>query len=489
MKKNSIYIFIVITAALLFMAEETTAQESYLNQLTIDNLVISKEANITNIDMNINLNNLNINKNELLIVTPVVVSSDTKNEIELEPFAVIGKLRNKVLERPFTWNGKTELNTLQEYLVLRKNGTDQSLHYIASTPFEEWQRKAQLVLRSKIIGCADCLEEQPDMIISNKILNEKFIPDYRYSYVVPEVEEVKTRSESYSAHLNYIVARWDLLPNYENNANVLSEVDKIITELKNDKDLNITDFTITGYASPEGTSQSNMLLSQRRAESFAQYLEKKYGYKSNQFTVKWLGEDWKGLKDAVTASNYANKNDIISIIESEANLDARDARLVALDNGATYRKLLNELYPPLRRNEYNVSFVSRPFNVDEAAEIIKTRPKLLSLNEMFLVANTFSENSKEYNEVFEIAARTFPESATANINVAVKELRANNIDAALQRLEKLKDTPEAWNLLGVAYALKGMNEQASEYFQKASGQGNVEAAHNAQQLKQFIESE
>ncbi|MFA6702717.1 MAG: hypothetical protein WCS06_08665, partial [Dysgonamonadaceae bacterium] len=134
-------------------------------------------------------------------------------------------------------------------------------------------------------------------------------------------------------------------------------------------------------------------------------------------------------------------------------------------------------------------FVSRPFNVDEAAEIIKTRPKLLSLNEMFLVANTFPENSKEYNEVFEIAARTFPESATANINVAVKELRANNIDAALQRLEKLKDTPEAWNLLGVAYALKGMNEQASEYFQKASGQGNVEAAHNAQQLKQFIESE
>ncbi|MFA7104950.1 MAG: DUF3868 domain-containing protein, partial [Dysgonamonadaceae bacterium] len=224
MKKNSIYIFIVITAALLFMVEGTTAQESYVNQLTIDNLVISKEANITNIDMNINLNNLNINKNELLIVTPVVVSSDTKNEIELEPFAVIGKLRNKVLERPFTWNGKTELNTLQEYLVLRKNGTDQSLHYIASTPFEEWQRKAQLVLRSKIIGCADCLEEQPDMIISNKILNEKFIPDYRYSYVVPEVEEVKTRSESYSAHLNYIVARWDLLPNYENNANVLSEV-------------------------------------------------------------------------------------------------------------------------------------------------------------------------------------------------------------------------------------------------------------------------
>lgn len=489
MKKNSIHIFIVITTALLIMSLKLTAQESYTNQLTIDNLVISKEANITGIDMNVNLKNLNINKNELLIVTPVIVSNDKKNEAELEQFAIIGKLRNKVLERPFFWNGKPNLSMLKEYLVLRKNGTTQSIHYIASTPFEEWQRQAKLVLRSKITGCAECQEELSDMIISNKILNEKFVPDYRYTYVVPEVEEVKTRSESYSAHLNYIVGRWDLLPSFQNNASVLAKVDNIINELKNDKDLNITDFTITGYASPEGTSQSNMLLSQRRAESFAQYLEKKYGYKSNQFTVNWLGEDWNGLKDALLTSNLSNKNDILSIIESESNLDARDARLIALDNGVTYRKLLNELYPPLRRNDYNIAFVSRPFNVEEASEIIKTRPKLLSLNEMFLVANTYPENSKEYYEVFEIAARTFPESSTANINVAVSELRANKVDAALQRLEKLKDTPEAWNLLGVAYVLKGMNQQASEYFKKASERGDVDAAHNTQQLKQFIESE
>ena len=289
MKKNSIHIFIVITSALLIMSLKSTAQESYINQLTVDNLVISKEANITGIDMNVNLKDLNINKNELLIVIPVIVSNDKKNEAELEPFAIIGKLRNKVLERPFFWNGKPNLSMLKEYLVLRINGTTQSIHYIASTPFEEWQRQAKLVLRSKIIGCAECQEELSDMIISDKILNEKFVPDYRYTYVVPEVEEVKARSESYSAHLNYIVGRWDLLPTFQNNASVLAKVDNIINELKNDKDLNITDFTITGFASPEGTSQSNMLLSQRRAESFAQYLEKKYGYKSNQFTVNWLG--------------------------------------------------------------------------------------------------------------------------------------------------------------------------------------------------------
>lgn len=55
MKKNSIYIFIVITAAMFFMTLQITAQESYTNQLTIDNLTISKDANITGIDMNVNL--------------------------------------------------------------------------------------------------------------------------------------------------------------------------------------------------------------------------------------------------------------------------------------------------------------------------------------------------------------------------------------------------------------------------------------------------
>ena len=100
----------------------------------------------------------------------------------------------------------------------------------------------------------------------------------------------------------------------------------------------------------------------------------------------------------------------------------RDARLIALDNRKTYNELLNDFYPPLRRNDYEVSFVSRPFNVDEAKVVIKTRPKLLSLNEMFLVAQTYEPASKEFKEVFDIAARLYPNEPIAILNSAAADI-------------------------------------------------------------------
>ena len=107
---------------------------------------------------------------------------------------------------------------------------------------------------------------------------------------------------------------------------------------------------------------------------------------------------------------------------------------------------------------------------------------------MFHVAYTFPADCEEFREVFVIAVNTFPESETANINVAVAELNNNNIDAALSRLEKMKDNPAAWNLLGVCYAQKGMNEQAVIYFNRAIDNGDEAASGNLKQLERYIKN-
>src|SRR5690554_2655328 len=487
MKTNSIYISLVIAVSTLVMASfEVAAQDYYTSQLTLENLNIVKDADVTNISLDINLNNLNIDKNELLIITPIVVSNSSENKKELDAITIIGKRRNRVLQRPFTYEGKPNIDIANENTLIRNNESSQLVSYTTSLPYEEWQRDAQLILSTEVIGCANCRDNEPEIVLTDRILREQFVPEYSYTYIVPEVEEIKQRSETYSAYLNYMVGKWNLLRDFKNNAVELKKVEGIILELKNDPDLSISDFTITGYASPEGSSKSNLMLSQRRAESFATFIEGKYEFDANQFTIKWEGEDWNGLREAVAASSLANKNDIIEIINSVADMDARDGRIMALDNSVTYRSLLNDFYPPLRRNDYKIAFVSRPFNLDEAAEVIKTRPKLLSLNEMFHVANTFPAESAEYRKVFEVASKTFPESETANINVAVTELNNNNIDEALKRLEKMKESSAAWNLLGVGNAKKGLYEQAAEYFKKAIEHKDTTALNNLQQLERYL---
>lgn len=486
MKRKTIYTLLATTVALFTLFGTATAQVNYMEQIAIENPTISKDADITSVNFDIILNNLKLNKNDMLIITPVIVSES--NEVKLSPVAVKGKLRNKILARPFGWKGKTRLEFPVEDQIVRRNGTAQSVHFAATLLFEEWQRKAQLVLKTVVIGCADCSEVQPDKLISQKILPDLFIPTYRVTYIVPEAEPVKQRSETYSAHLNYKVGRHDLLPDFQNNAVELAKVGKIIRELKNDPDLTITNFIISGYASPEGKYDQNMQLSRRRAESFAQYMEKEYAYSRNQFKVQWFGEDWDGLKKAVVGSNLANKDAIVKIIDDVSDHDARDGRLIALDNRQTYNRLLNDFYPPLRRNDYTVSFVSRPFNVDEAKEVIKTRPKLLSLNEMFLVAQTYAPASSEFKEVFDIAARLYPNEPIAILNSAAADIEGGNNQSAIDRLNKIESDQRVWNNLGVAYARSGGLEKAKGYFEKATARGDEDAKHNLEELKKTMEN-
>ncbi|MDD2607997.1 DUF3868 domain-containing protein, partial [Lascolabacillus sp.] len=235
-------IIYIVIALMTITLPDVFGQEYYNDQLTIENLNISKEGDVINISMDVNLNNLKLNKNEMLIVTPVILSKETEDAKELEPFTVIGKLRNKVLQRSYNSIGKVVLNFPENSKVIRKNGTDQSIQYASSLPFDEWQRDAQFVLRTEVIGCADCLDNEPDMLLTDRLLPERFVPEYSYTYIVPDVEEVKQRSETYSAYLNYMVGRWNLLREYKNNATELKKVEDIIMELKNNPDLTISDF-------------------------------------------------------------------------------------------------------------------------------------------------------------------------------------------------------------------------------------------------------
>ena len=100
-------------------------------------------------------------------------------------------------------------------------------------------------------------------------------PVYELSYVTPPVEPVKQRSETHSAYLNFEVGKSVLLRDFKDNATVLNEVNKIVTEVRNDKNLSFTEFKVTGYASPEGGYDYNMRLSESRAKAFVAYMKDK----------------------------------------------------------------------------------------------------------------------------------------------------------------------------------------------------------------------
>jgi outer membrane protein OmpA-like peptidoglycan-associated protein len=485
--KKIIYI-IGVVAMLLGFVNSVNAQRTYIDQVKVSDASAVKKGDDVIFNMNIVLDELKIASNDMVMLVPVLKSNVGNESKTLPAIVIAGGRRDKIIRRNKSLNEPPLFPEEPQSVILRKNGTAQTVSYQTQVPFESWMRDAHLKLGGSSSGCANCDLGSGEKLIAQNVLPKPYVPVYKITYIEPEVEPVKNRADKYTAALNFRVDKYNLDPNYMNNADILAETNRVVSKIMNNKDLTVSNFDIVGYASPEASVAHNKMLAENRAKAFADYLSKKFGWPRNKMDVKGYGEDWEKTRQLVVAFNLPDKNEILNIIDKTPDPDARDAKLMKLSGGETYRRMLSELYPKVRRTEYTVSYVARAFNVEEARKIIKTNPKLLSLNEMYLVAQSYPADSKEFKEVFDIAARLYPDDPIAIVNSAAVDIEGGNNQAAIDRLMKIKENPHSWNNIGVAYARKGDISKAKEYFTKAAGEGDNDARVNLEELRKVIEN-
>lgn len=481
MKTKIIYIFILI---LFFPAIYIKAQGDKRYEIKTEDFQVYKIGDDIRMTFSLNLDKLDLPSQQMVTITPVARSADGSRSHEFPPIVITGATRDKALKRSLDF-GNFEFEKAPQMIFRHHNNRSESVPLVLELPYEEWLHEADLVFLEDVTGCACNIENSGEYNIAN-ILPPLFIPEYQLSYATPPVEEVKRRRETYSARINFELNKYKILYNYKNNAQELDEVDRIIKELRNDKNLTITEFSITGYASPEGIPQSNMVLSENRAHAFVTYLREKYGISGDMIKTNWMGEDWDGLRKVVEGLYMDDKEQVLDILDNESDVMRRKSRLKQLSGGATYSMLLRDHYPPLRRNEYTISYIAKPFSIDEAKETIKTKPQHLSENEIFMVANTYPKNSAEFKETFDIAARIYPDNPYTKLNVMTLNMEnGNHDDASMQQLQQI-DIPEAWNNAGIMAVKRGEYVKAEEYFNRAANAGVKEAVWNRDQLSKYL---
>ena len=311
-------------------------------------------------------------------------------------------------------------------------------------------------------------------------------PKFSVIFTTPEVETVKTRYELGHAYLEFVTGRSEILPAFRGNAAELKRIQNDLQQVFDDPDATITGIVITGHASPEGTYASNLTLSQNRAFALKEYVRFRYDLDDRLFRVVGAGEDWTTLATLVNeAYMLPEKQRVLDIINGGDDFDVRENRLKALAGGVPYRQILNDIYPKLRRSDYELNYTVVPFTIEKGKEVLRSRPSNLSLNEMFLIANTYSAGSDSFNEVFEIAARIFPESDVANLNAAASAIERGSTNIAADYLSRVKDRDAAyWNNLGYLQWLQGNRDQAAESFARAG----VRGAANAAELSRHMQS-
>jgi len=315
-----------------------------------------------------------------------------------------------------------------------------------------------------------------------------YVPQFTPSYLIPAVESTKERSYVGEAFLDFAAGQTTINLTYKNNTKEVEKLDALVGALQNDPYATIEAISIIGYASPEGIYHTNMTLSQKRATALKNLFQTRYGFAGKLFTVESKGEDWETLDNLVAASTMSDKDEILQIIRSVGIFDGREKKLMDLNGGNPYREMKANLFPQLRRTEYHLHYTVEPFTIDRGKEVFQTKPGNLSLNEMFLIADTYKPGTDEFNQLFETAARLFPEDDTANLNAAASALARKDVISAQYYLKKTKvHTAAYYNNLGICFGLQGEYAQAAEAFDKAIAAGSKEAIANREEAKKARE--
>lgn len=415
--------------------------------------------------VNVVLDQVALGSRTLLTLTPKLVSEDGTQTYAFPAVSVGGRNRQIMWKRH---------NIAGAQPVYHKNGSAQTISLALAAPNVAWVKKAHLVVDEQVQGCAGCEQGEMRYNLLSRLVKEEYRPKFTTVFVTPKPEPVKTRSDRFIARFNFRVNRSELLPELGNNRVEFARVDSVAKAILLNTDVKVKNVSIDGYASPEGTDAANLKLSQNRALSFADYLRRTYKLSRGVLNGVGHGSDWEGLRNSVMAdANVPNKQAVLDVLAAASNNEVRKTNLRKLDAGQPYAYLLANNYPPLRRTEYQFTYTVRDFNLEEAIQRIYSNPSLLSLNEMYLVANHYAAGSAERRNALETAQRVYPNAPESRFNALAYRMAQGEQVNEEQFLVNYTASPEKWNNLGVYYGIRKDYARAKECFSRA---GNLPAA-------------
>lgn len=227
-------------------------------------------------------------------------------------------------------------------------------HYVRTMEHQEWMENSTLkLLYSDGTPC--------DAVILETTVLPGFtrpLPDTTFVEHRNKEQDELTGSVSGQARIQFIVNRTEFEPTLSRNRLELEKMHRSIIEVQQNPDVRITKYRIKGYASPEGPYDNNVRLAKGRTERLRQFMVEEWGVPENQIDIDYEPEDWQGFRRYMVehAEEYADVEAILAIIDGDdPNLDHKLA-VIAAKHPASYKRILAECFPPLRRTDYDINY-------------------------------------------------------------------------------------------------------------------------------------
>ena len=233
---------------------------------------------------------------------------------------------------------------------------------------------------------------------------------------------------------------------------------------------------VNGYASPDGPEKFNDKLSSARSESGKKAVEKLLAEAGLQIDAASYGEDWEGFKEAVAASNIADKDLILQVLGMYDSSAQREKEIKNMSS--VYKSLKTDVLPQLRRAQVVNSADITGKTDDEMEALVKAgNAAALDLEELLHVAEVRPEVAVA---ALDFAASKYNDARVYN-NLGLAYAEAGENAKALAAFEKAVkaggNSAELNNNLALANLANGNVEKAKEYAK--AGNAKVQALVNA----------
>jgi len=246
--------------------------------------------------------------------------------------------------------------------------------------------------------------------------------------------------------------------------------------VKNNPDTKVKQITLKGFASPEGPYANNVRLAKGRTQALRDYVGRQYDFPASVYSTSYEPEDWEGLRDSLEVSILPARNELLALIGENIEPDRKDA-LMKQRFPQDYAYILKNIYPALRHTDYVITYQVRQYtDVNEIKRVMETRPQDLSLEEFYLLAQSYPAGSKEFDEVFDIAVRMFPTDPVANLNAANAAMASGRMEYAERYLKRAGDSGDAVYARGIYEALGKNYDAAIDLMRQAESKGVAQAA-------------
>lgn len=366
---------IIIALAFMSVVLEASAQADK-NNISVDRSQVELRGGDVAVDLDLSIGRRAARSGRTLVYRPLITDGTSQWAL---PEIVVQQAGGRIAETRHAWVSGDDI--VWDDPIFAHNG--EKVRYRATAPYQPWMDGARLTVETINLGCGGSVAGNSVLIAGSLVLKV----DSPEVYITPAEPEVAPETtgdllarehkfvlpaSEFDRHLPQMMFDDDrrdamavyfdvgsavLEPFQNGNAATLRSLLAAIRKLQEAPDSRIAHIVVAGFASPEGSFELNDRLAENRAAALKRYIEENTRIASGIVHIYNGAEDWVGLRQMVEASNIPNRERVMEIIDLVPILDSnngrgREAVLKDIDNGQTYRYMLRNFFPELRKAAY-----------------------------------------------------------------------------------------------------------------------------------------